>query len=305
MPCYKPLRAWRTTENTANGKKAIVFKKSENSTHQIKLPCGQCIGCKTEKAQLWAIRCVQESQLYQQNSFITLTYAPEHLPTDGSLIKWHFQDFMKKLRSRLYPQTIRYFMCAEYGENFNRPHFHACLFNCDFSDKEPIKEKEGLILYNSPILDDIWGHGFTSIGDLTFETAAYTARYIMKKITGKNAPDHYTYSNEITGDLIHIEPEYARMSLRPGIGKEWLDKFSTDLYPSDFCIHKNRKIKIPRYYDKIMELDGYDIESLKEKRKLKARKYRKDNTPERLAVREKCHQLKFKATTRSYEINET
>nr|UXQ88143.1 MAG: replication initiation protein [Microvirus sp.] len=301
MPCYTPLSAWRTTENTANGKKAIVFKKSANSTTPLTLPCGQCIGCRTDRAQSWAIRCTQEGQLHQQNSFITLTYNSENLPTDGSLIGFHFTDFMKRLRSHYYPQTIRYFMCAEYGENFDRPHFHACLFGLDFLDKEPIKESEGLILYNSPQLDSIWGKGYTSIGALTFETAAYTARYITKKITGKGAPDHYTTTCEHTGALIHLTPEFARMSLRPAVGKQWLQHYLTDLYPSDFAIHKGKQIKIPRYYDKIMELNGYDIETIKRKRKLKARKHLKDNTPERLAVREKCHTLKSTQLTRNYE----
>lgn len=302
MPCFKPLSAWRTTELTAKGKNKIVFAKSDDSTYPIQLPCGQCIGCRMERSQLWAIRCVQEGQLHDQNCFITLTYAPEHLPTDGSLIKYHFQDFMKRLRKHFSPQIIRYFMCAEYGENFNRPHYHACLFNVDFPDKDPIKSNEGMTLYASPQLDSIWQKGFCSIGNLTFETAAYTARYIMKKINGDRAAEHYTTTHPLTGDLIHLEPEYSNMSLRPAIGKLWLAKYQTDLYPSDFIIYKNRKIKIPRYYDKIMELNGYDIEDIKRKRKLKARKHLGNNTPERLAVREKILTLKTSQHTRSFEI---
>ena len=301
MPCYKPLDAWRTTETTSNGKKAIAFKRSANTTTPLTLPCGQCIGCRLDRSLVWAIRCVHEAQSHTQNSFITLTYAPEHHPTDGSLIKWHFQDFMKRLRKHSYPQTIRYFMCAEYGENFSRPHYHACLFGIDFPDKDPIRESEGIILYNSATLDKIWGMGYTSIGDVTFETAAYTARYITKKITGKNAHDHYQTTCQHTGNLITLEPEYTNMSLRPGIGKQWYDKYKTDLYPSDFAIHKNRKIKIPRYYDKIMELEGGDLETIKRKRKQQARKLLKENTPERLAAREKVKLLKFKTLSRTFE----
>lgn len=192
-------------------------------------------------------------------------------------------------------------MCAEYGENFNRPHYHACLFGLDFTDKDPIREQEGIILYNSPTLDEIWGKGFTSIGDVTFETAAYTARYITKKITGAEQHDHYQKTCEHTGNLISLEPEYTNMSLRPGIGKSWYDNYKSDLYPSDFAIHNNRKIKIPRYYDKIMELEGGDIEKIKQKRRKKAARLAANNTPERLETREKLQHLKFKQLKRSYE----
>lgn len=305
MPCFKPLNAWRTTENTSTGKKKIAFKPSPETTTPLTLPCGQCIGCRLDRALVWATRCVHEAQLYQANSFITLTYSPEHLPQDGSLIKWHFQDFMKRLRKSQSQTKIRYFMCAEYGEKFTRPHFHACLFNIDFSDKTPISEREGIILYNSPTLDKIWGKGITSIGDVNYETAAYTARYINKKITGKNQHDHYQTTHPVTGEIINLEPEYTSMSLKPGIGQDWYHRYKSDLYPHDNLIHRNRKLKMPRYYDKTYELEGNDLEAIKKIRKQKARKQLKENTPERLAVREKVKLLKYKQLTRSYENHDT
>ena len=239
--------------------------------------------------------------MHTQNSFITLTYAKEHLPSDGSLIKWHFQDFMKRLRSAHPSHSIRYFMCGEYGEKFTRPHYHACLFGIDFPDKDPIREEEGIILYNSPKLDKIWSYGYTSIGALTFETAAYTARYITKKITGDQRHEHYQTTCEHTGNLINLEPEFATMSLKPGIGKKWLDTYHSDIYPHDTVIHRKGKTSPPRYYDKIMELNGHDIDSIKLNRKKRAAKNLSDNTPERLEVREKVKKLKFKQLERGLE----
>lgn len=196
-------------------------------------------------------------------------------------------------------------MCGEYGEKFTRPHYHACLFGIEFSDRVPIRESEGIILYNSPLLDEIWGKGFTSIGDVNFETAAYTARYITKKVTGKHAEDHYQKSCSHTGNPVIIEPEFVRMSLKPGIGKDWYDRFKYDLYLGDFALHKNKKIKIPRYYDKIMEIEDEDFEKIKFARRQKARRFLADNTPERLEVREKVKLLKYKQLSRSYESNDT
>lgn len=211
---------------------------------------------------------------------------------------------MKRLRSR-YPQTIRYFMCGEYGENFSRPHYHACLFGLSFTDREPIQEREGVILYNSPLLDEIWGHGYCSIGDVNFETAAYTARYVHKKVMGQQREQHYQRTCPTTMNQVAIEHEYVSMSLKPGIGADWSDKYKSDLYPSDYVIHKGQKIKIPRYYDKLYELNGDDIETIKIQRKKNARQFLENNTPERLAVREQIKQLSFKRLKRSYENHDT
>lgn len=307
MPCYKPLDAWRTTENTANNKKRIVFKKSENSTTKIQLPCNMCIGCRLDRSLVWAIRCVHEAQLHDQNCFITLTYSDQHLPQDGSLIKYHFQDFMKRLRKKTSSnfQTVRYFMCGEYGEKLSRPHYHACLFGIDFPDKEIFKEQEGILTYTSELLDSIWGKGFCTIGEVNFDTAAYTARYITKKALGQQKEQHYYRTCSHTMNLVAIEPEYATMSLKPAIGKDWYETYKSDIYPSDYLIHQGKKIKVPRYYDKLYELESDDIEQIKFQRRQKARKRLSENTPERLAVREKVKTLTMKQFSRSYENHDT
>jgi len=139
------------------------------------------------------------------------------------------------------------------------------------------------------------------IRKVTFETAAYTARYIMKKVTGENTEDHYYKTCEHTGNLYILEPEFVRMSLKPGIGEKWYQKYKSDLYPGDFAIMNHREVKIPRYYDKMYDLESDDFEEIRALRKENARKHLRDNTPERLAVREKVKQLKYKQFTRSYE----
>ncbi|AXL14759.1 replication initiator protein [Microviridae sp.] len=305
MSCFKPLEAWRSSEKTPNGKNRIVFNKSAKVTSltSLKLPCGMCIGCRLDRSLVWAIRCVHEAQLHDQNSFITLTYSPEAMPRDGSLIKFHFQDFMKRLRKHplFNSQTVRYFMCGEYGEKFSRPHYHACLFGIDFPDKQPFKDNEGIITWSSELLDSIWTHGYTTIGEVNFDTAAYTARYITKKVLGQEKEDHYYRTCEHTMNLVPIEPEYATMSLKPAIGKEWYEKYKSDIYPSDFLVHQGKKLKIPRYYDNLYEIAGGDIEEIKTVRKQNMRKHLKDNTPERLAVREEVTKLRYKQSSRSYE----
>lgn len=248
---------------------------------------------------MWAIRSVHEAQEHDQNSFITLTYSEEMLPWDGSLIKSHFQTFIRDLRYAFNPTKVRYYMCGEYGEKLSRPHYHACLFGIDFPDKEIWSENEGILTYTSPMLERIWGKGFCTLGELNFDTAAYTARYITKKVMGDQSQDHYQTTCVHTGNLINLEPEYTTMSRKPGVGLTWFEKYKTDVYPSDFLIHSGHQIKVPRYYDNQLPEDH--LEDFKKLRKQRAFKDRENNTPERLAVREKIKTLKLKQLTRSYE----
>ena len=103
MACYYPLKGYRARAvNPKTGKRSIVFDSSLGFMDMpVEFACGQCIGCRIERSRQWAIRCVHEAQLYEANCFITLTYAPEHLPKNGSLVLEHFQKFMKRLRKRV------------------------------------------------------------------------------------------------------------------------------------------------------------------------------------------------------------
>ena len=237
---------------------------------------------------------MHEAQMHDANSFITLTYNEEWLPYDGSLVKPHFQKFLKKLRKRI-GTKIRYFMCGEYGEHFGRPHYHACIFGYDFPDRVLWKKINGVSLFISPLLSEIWGKGFATVGAVSFESAAYVARYTLKKKTGPEAEDHYFKQHEWVDLQFEVEPEYANMSLKPGIGQTWLEKFETDVYPRDEVIVRGFSQKPPRYYDEIYRRDNeQDLERIKQNRTQRARKRAHDNTNKRLATRERCRELKIK-----------
>ena len=131
MPCFCPLEGWRSKDRSSTGKRKIVFNPRDALRDMpVTVPCGQCIGCRLERSRQWAVRCIHEASLHEDNCFITLTYDDAHLPTDLSLNVSHFQKFMKRLRKR-FGEGIRFFHCGEYGENFGRPHYHACLFTSD------------------------------------------------------------------------------------------------------------------------------------------------------------------------------
>lgn len=255
----------------------------------IILPCGQCRGCRLERSRQWATRCLHEASLHKENAFITLTYGDASLPAGRSLSYPPFQKFMKRLRKAFAPRHVRFYMCGEYGSDFQRPHFHACLFGIDFADKTFWKKTEsGSNLYRSALLEKLWPYGFSSVGDVNFESAAYVARYIMKKINGDLADAHYKYVDDETGEITDRQPEFTKMSLKPGVGANWFEKWKTDVYPHDYVVTRGAKSRPPRYYDSLLKkIDPETLEAIKFERVLEGRAHQVDNTPARLADREK------------------
>lgn len=285
MACFRPLKGWRCRSLNSSGKRGITFTLSEAFVDlPVDVPCGQCIGCRLERSRQWAVRCVHELKSHERSCFLTLTYDPAHLPEGGTLVKKHVQDFLKRYRKRC--GQFRYFYCGEYGEDLHRPHYHMIVFGHDFDDKK-IFRRGSTPLYTSDLLSKLWPYGFSSIGEVTFESAAYVARYVTKKVTGKGADDHYQ------GRL----PEYVDMSRRPGIAKDFAVKFKDEILRDDSVICRGIEMKPPKYYEKI-----YDVFDPDTKIQLEENKYNRiqlaqrldanrDHSPEREIAREEFVKL--------------
>lgn len=293
MPCYHPLKAMRSSSG-------VKVLDNSASIWNLLLPCGQCVGCRLERSRQWAMRCMHEASLYEDNCFITLTYSPENVPVDGGLNYRHFQLFMKRLRKRFPEKVIRFYMCGEYGENYGRPHFHACLFNHNFIDRLYWRSTpSGSKIFRSQLLEELWPFGFSSIGDVTFESAAYVARYVMKKVTGSAADQHYKSVNVESGEIFDRRPEFNKMSLKPGIGAGWYEKYSTDVFPHDHVIVNGQETKPPRYYDRLLKRVNPDLfETILQKRIDNAQKNAHDNTRDRLAVKEQVTSARIRQLKR-------
>lgn len=308
MPCYYPRQAYRSATVNPSGKRSLVFnirQADELDSKGLLIKCCQCIGCRLTRSRNWAIRCMHEASLHQDNCFITLTYADEHLPEYGNLQFKDFQDFMKRLR-KCFGNGIRFFHCGEYGDQFSRPHYHAILFNHDFYDKVHWRTTpRGDDIYISKTLADLWPFGHHEIGACTFESAAYVARYIVKKRFGLDADDHYEFLDEY-GEYKQRPREYITMSRRPGIAKGWFDKYYKDVYPEDHVLIERNGIKIPvnppNYYDRAYEIvDPFAMEDVKFQRTKNALLYQQDNQFDRLQVREQIQLMKLRQLQRTYE----
>lgn len=327
MPCYHPLTAYELTgQRTENGKAVIVFNNSEISgpSNEITVPCGRCIGCRLEKSRQWAMRMMHEAQTTEEkglyNSFITLTYDEDHYAV--SLDKSDFPAFMKRLRTfhkrnkwsikdqKYIPRVkgqkvskIRFVQCGEYGEQKGRRHHHAAIFGYDFPDKEPWEVTDnGDVLYRSATLEKLWQNGRCIVGQLEWQSCAYISRYTTKKVNGAPAEHYYKAADVHTGEILPMVPEYITMSRRPGIGKDWLEKYGRDIYGKDYVTVNGHRQRTTAYYDK--ELDKRDpeaLQALKKKRLLKAKEDAHDATLKRLQVKEAVKKAQTRTLTRRYE----
>ena len=271
MPCYHPLHGWRKQGG------GLTFNLRDGYVDRpVTVSCGQCIGCRLERSRQWAVRCMHEASLHTDNCFITLTYDDDglsHLPRCAdpetgeigagpfhSLNKRDIQLSFKRLRKRT-GARIRYFQCGEYGVKgeTKRPHHHAILFGFDFKDKYLYgrNHRVGVNYYRSPLLEELWPYGMSVVGDMTFESAAYVARYCVKKMTGVKADPHYL------GRL----PDYVSMSLKPGIAHDWISNNLDDVYPLDrVYVRPGVLARPPKYYDKIYDLEKKDFYRIRRNR---------------------------------------
>lgn len=253
-----------------------------------KVPCGKCIMCRLDYSRDWANRCMLEAREHKYNQFVTLTYDMDHLPPfkpfidmetgvvelRSMLVKEHLSKFMKDLRRyfsyHFDHDDIRFFGCGEYGEKSFRPHFHLQLFNCDFPDKKLWAENPGGRLYTSKILSDIWQNGIAVTADVSWNTAAYTARYVMKKQKGPSKRD-FVNAMESYFPGQPWQEEFVLMSRRPGIARNYYEEHKNDIYATDeIFVPKSGNI-LPvrpcRYYDKL-----YDVEYPEEMTRIKTQR---------------------------------
>lgn len=310
MPCYTPLQGYK--DPVTGG---LIFKKT---AQKMEVGCGQCLGCRIDYRNMWAIRIVHEAHMHdsdQGNSWITLTYrdpsqctdtqykAGHFIPANYSLRPLDVSKFFRRLRKQN-KHKIRYFYCGEYGTENRRPHYHICLFNHSFPDLQKFRDDQGTITWTSPELEELWPYGFSTVGELNYKTAAYTAGYILSKITGDKAADHYLRCDE-HGEAYWLLPEYTKMSTGRkapgGIGAAFYQKYKTDIFPSD-CVpvpgHGNVQT-VPRYYKDILEgQDPITLKLVKDLRKAFITKHRKDFTPARLRDKYACARARQSRQTR-------
>lgn len=239
MPCYHP---WRTDKGNV-------------------VSCGQCRGCRASHAREWAMRCMHEASMHEDNIFLTVTYDRDNEPPNRSLDRAAFPLFMKRLRKEI--GKVRYYHVGQYGSRFNRPHYHALLFGWSPSDKALLTVREGFPVFTSELLRATWPAGLSEFGSVTPQSAAYCTGYVKTRMTGSWAKAKYG---------VRV-PEYCTMSRNPGIGAGWIDKYRDEVFPFDAVRLSGSNVKPPRYYDnRVAAVDPLLIEGVKYSRCVHRRK---------------------------------
>jgi len=271
MSCNMPLPAYQEYEGASPRigyriDQAVSGSMQLPNGYKLELPCGHCTGCLMDRRRSWSVRCMHEAQLYDSNLFLTLDYAPDHLPSSLSLEYRDIQLWLKRLRKDLrgvskgpngkYP--IRFFLSGEYGPRTGRPHWHTILFNVDFADKVQLMNGS----FRSSQAEKLWGKGNVVIQGVGPESISYVAGYTTYKMYGRGAHDSYEdVVNLATGEITARRPELVSMSRRPGIGHWWYELYGRDLFggeeaPHDFAVMEGKKYKVPQYYWRKLQVDG-------------------------------------------------
>lgn len=229
MACLWPRPGWRSPSGV------VTFKPppDEDRFTRFTAPCGGCIQCRIRKARDWTIRCTLELHEHQAAAWATLTYADEHLvrppqEEQGTLYKPHLSGYLKRLRERVRPSTVRFFGVGEYGDQTLRPHYHVILYGVPPHERAIAKA---------------WPFGHVRVDPVTPSNIAYTAGYAQKKIRAGRGPAR-SYVDPDTGEYFEWQEPFRLCSRRPGIGgaarrhaRSWRDS----------AIYQGKPVPVPRY----------------------------------------------------------
>lgn len=213
------MEAWRSRSG------GVRLWKETPDSHFLRIPCGNCLGCRMARAKAWALRCELELQQHRAAVFTTLTYDEKHLPP--TLEKLHVQLWLKRLRRRA-TEPVRFFASGEYGEKSERPHYHAILYGIDVLQRD--------------VIERAWAKGYCHTVAVTPAAIAYTAGYTSKKIGYRRVTEERVDSE--TGEVYYWQPPFIQMSRRPGIGghaRQWPESWRS------FAVHDGYKQPAPRF----------------------------------------------------------
>lgn len=271
MPCYHPIPAWRTATQ-------VRLHKALPDSTPLQVPCGTCIGCRTTRAQHWALRCRLEAAEHHHTSVTTLTYDDANVPP--TLSKRHFQLWLKRLR-KANDTKLRYFACGEYGERYGRPHYHAIIFG---------------LHHSSHTIDSAWGLGLTHTDNVSTAAINYVTNYTTKKLGWLKQYPEERIDIE-TGEIYTWEPPFQLMS-RGGRNGRGIGATATQHYRSWalYAINDGSKLSVPRYYKQAYKHNATPTEQEEtDYKKYKHALTRHETTQEQLNTMEKIHYARQKA----------
>lgn len=296
MKCHSPLSAYLAESG------GLVFHPmaKHGDAREVKIPCRQCLACRLNHASEWQTRLVHESKMHDKSIFLTLTYDEQNLPEHGTLVVEHLQQFFKSLRKAIRPTKIRYFACGEYGDTTRRAHYHAIIFGWSPDDGVLHSSgSDGSPLFTSNFLSAKWTRGFSLFSQTSPQTMGYVARYSVKKQKGATGKAVYKHLDDETGELTNIKPPFAVMSLKPGIGFNYMEKYKDDYFRNSSTIVSGKRKPLPSAY--VRKLKRYNPDwhmDFSDAGQEFAHDHKEDFTPQRLADAERVLKAATSTLTR-------
>lgn len=226
---------------------------------EITVPCGKCRSCRIARSRVWTMRLVHELTSHEGSCFATLTYDEASLPDPPELSKRTLQNFIKRLRERVKPTSIKYYASGEYGDLTQRPHYHAILFGLP-----PTQQTKEL-------LQEEWWNGAVHLGTVTPDSARYVADYIQKQLDGLQAKKDG-----------RVQPFALKSN---GLGKRFaLD--NQEHIKRDGLRLRGVPQQLPRYYLELLDIDTNEIREQARERynKWKRERYKTEPRPSRIRL---------------------
>jgi len=227
-------------------RKPKLIKSPTGGAIGMFVPCGKCMSCRVARTREWTTRIYHEMGYWSKKCFVTLTYDDENLPEDVSISRRELQLWLKRLRKNS-GKEIRYYACGEYGESFDRPHYHAILFGIGSESVDLIREA--------------WGKGFVKVGSVTRDSIQYVAGYVRKKLNGEKAEEVYK------GRQGPFQLQSKCLGLKFAL--ENAEQIQRDLGVSINGQH----VGLPRYYRRKLDISQEDLMARSEKSESETRAY--------------------------------
>jgi hypothetical protein len=248
MACVEPVPAWQRL----TGGKPVFSAPSIRAAEQfefVELPCGRCITCRRSRARDWAFRCMLELSRHDVAAFSTLTYSDQYLPP--TLQKQHLSGFLKRLRDRVSPRVVRFFGSGEYGDSFDRPHYHVLLFGVHHSER---------------VIQAAWPAGFVQSKPVVPERVAYVAGYTAKKLAGSVRAASEEAIDPRTGEVYVPQEPFVLMSRRPGIGGDARRHWQSW---KEYGVSEGRRVGVPRFLHEAWKANAseQEVEELRQARR--------------------------------------
>ena len=196
----------------------------------VPIPCGTCFCCRLDLQKQMQDRMFCAWHSHDCSAYVTFTYDDSHLVyQDGfrqaTLSKEDVHKYLDNIKHKFKNVDFEYYLCGEYGDSFNRPHYHALFFGLDFQ-------------LHKRFFETSWKKGNVKVLPVNDRAFSYVTKYIVKPYSKTwNDSNYYDFG---------LIPPFRKLSRGLGLSV-YLDHID-ELRDKGFFYYFDRRISVNRYY---------------------------------------------------------